>query len=80
MGSPTPPPLEPTEPTYSADFDWPTVKPSSAARILGEGNVGVRTIAFNSDGSHFAVACKFLFLLSFNYAEFRWNSWRNFGD
>lgn len=31
--------------------------------MIGDGQVGIRNIAFSSDGSHFALGCKFLFTL-----------------
>lgn len=56
MGSPTPSPATVVH-TNKASFNWPTVDPAFTVRIKGEDDPGVRTITFNSDGSHFAVAC-----------------------
>jgi WD40 repeat protein len=40
-------------------FKWPTIDRMNTAKIKGEGDFGVRSIAFNSDGSQFAVCCAF---------------------
>ncbi|KAG6907454.1 hypothetical protein DXG01_008838 [Tephrocybe rancida] len=38
-------------------FRWPTVDSHYSTRLLGEGQLGIRNIAFCSDGSHFALSC-----------------------
>ncbi|KAI0792740.1 hypothetical protein C8Q75DRAFT_579545 [Abortiporus biennis] len=38
-------------------FKWPMVESVHSIRIRGEGDVGIRTIAFSNDGNHFAVIC-----------------------
>lgn len=38
-------------------FKWPTIDHLNTAKIKGDGDLGIRTIAFNSDGSQFAVCC-----------------------
>ncbi|KAG5723954.1 hypothetical protein E4T56_gene9735 [Termitomyces sp. T112] len=38
-------------------FKWPTVDSNYSTRLVGDGQVGVRNIAFSSDGSHFALSC-----------------------
>lgn len=43
---------------------WPVLQNDYSASLDGEGNLAVQTIAFSSDGSHFALACEpFLFSL-----------------
>ncbi len=37
---------------------WPVLKNDYSANLDGEGDLAVQTIAFSSDGSHFALACK----------------------
>ena len=39
-------------------FKWPTVDSNTTISLQGEGNLGVRTIAFSADGSHFALSCE----------------------
>ncbi|KAG6845203.1 hypothetical protein H0H87_012530 [Tephrocybe sp. NHM501043] len=38
-------------------FRWPTVDSNFSTRLIGDGQLGVRNIAFCSDGSHFALSC-----------------------
>ncbi|KAF8061660.1 WD40-repeat-containing domain protein [Lyophyllum atratum] len=38
-------------------FRWPTVDSNYSAKLLGEGQLGIRCIAFNSNGSFFALSC-----------------------
>lgn len=37
---------------------WPVLKNDYSASLDGEGDLAVQTIAFSSDGSHFALACE----------------------
>lgn len=39
-------------------YKWPTVDSNATISLQGEGNLGVRTIAFSADGSHFALSCE----------------------
>ncbi|KAF9501141.1 hypothetical protein BDN71DRAFT_1439399 [Pleurotus eryngii] len=38
-------------------FRWPTVDPLRTVALKGEGDLSVKKIAFNSDGTHFAICC-----------------------
>jgi hypothetical protein len=37
---------------------WPTMDRLNSARLAGEGELGIREIAFNSDGSQFVLCCE----------------------
>jgi hypothetical protein len=39
-------------------FTWPTMDRLNSARLAGEGELGIREIAFNSDGSQFVLCCE----------------------
>ena len=54
MGSPIPT----VDQKLKTGFSWNTGDPIFSVKIKGEGDTGVRTITFNSDGTQFAVACK----------------------
>lgn len=41
-------------------FRWPTVDPLRTVALKGEGDLSVKKIAFNSDGTQFAICCKYL--------------------
>ncbi|KAF9466230.1 hypothetical protein BDZ94DRAFT_1251452 [Collybia nuda] len=38
-------------------FRWPTVDSNYSVLLKGEGDLGIKTITFSSDGSHFALSC-----------------------
>ncbi|KAF5386987.1 hypothetical protein D9615_001964 [Tricholomella constricta] len=55
-------PKSPDHPPESARrkkraFRWPTVDSNYSTKLLGEGQLGIRSVAFNSDGTHFALCC-----------------------
>ncbi|THH31541.1 hypothetical protein EUX98_g2657 [Antrodiella citrinella] len=54
MVSPTP--LAPDS-KVKTDFAWATGDPVHCVRIKADGDAGIRTITFNSDGTQFAIAC-----------------------
>jgi hypothetical protein len=39
-------------------FLWPVVESTHRVRIKGDGDVGIKGIAFSSDGSQFVVNCE----------------------
>lgn len=42
-------------------FRWPTIDSNYNVGLKGEGQLGIRAISFNSDGSYFALSCEWSF-------------------
>ncbi|EDR10889.1 uncharacterized protein LACBIDRAFT_293378 [Laccaria bicolor S238N-H82] len=58
-------------------FKWPTVDSNATISLQGEGNLGVRTIAFSADGSHFALSWYIMEVLVCEGADRTIRIWNN---
>ena len=53
-------------------FRWPTVDSNYSVGLKGEGQLGIRAISFNSDGSFFALSCEWPSGIDFARGDSLW--------